>query len=213
MRLALLADIHENLENLRHAVDASRRLGAEAFIVLGDVYETGRRIDETVAVLRAVGAVGVWGNHDAGLCFDVAEKTRQRYTPAVLGFMGGLRPRAEIDGCLFTHVEPWLDPNKVEDLWYCDGPPDTAEKLGRSFAAVSNRVMFTGRFHRWLVGSPPGVLSWNGERPVVLDPAARHLVVIHAVADGHCAVFDTATGELTPVRAKSAEPESGGSLP
>jgi len=23
--------------------------------------------------------------------------------------MGGLQPRLEIDGCLFTHVEPWLD--------------------------------------------------------------------------------------------------------
>ena len=49
---------------------------------------------------------------------------------------GTLQPHLEIGGCLFTHVEPWLDPHKVEDLWYFDGPPDSPEKLARSFAAV-----------------------------------------------------------------------------
>jgi hypothetical protein len=140
MRLGILADIHEHTDELRQAIDVLEKHGADRFVVLGDVFETGKRIDETVSLLRDVAAIGVWGNHDIGLCFDPTEKVRQRYSPAVLDFMGTLQPRLEIDGCLFTHVEPWLDPYKIEDLWYFDGPPDTPEKLARNFAAVPNRI-------------------------------------------------------------------------
>ena len=40
-----------------------------------------------VAVLRAAGAVGVWGNHDVGLCLQVPEKLRRQADPAVLDAM------------------------------------------------------------------------------------------------------------------------------
>src|SRR5262245_47172919 len=118
MKLGLLADIHEQTEQLRKAIDVLQQHGADRFVVLGDVFEMGKRIEETVGLLHEVEAVGVWGNHDVGLCFDLGEEVRQRYSAAVLTFMGTLQPRLEIDGCLFTHVEPWLDPHKIEDLWY-----------------------------------------------------------------------------------------------
>jgi hypothetical protein len=199
MRLGLLADIHEQAEYLRRAIAALRRHRVDRFVVPGDVFETGRRIAETVALLRDVGAEGVWGNHDVGLCLAPDDGVRRRYSAAVLGFMGGLRPRLEAGGCLFTHVEPWLDPHTVEDLWYFDGPPDSAEKLARSFAAAPHRALFTGHFHRWLLGTPGGLSAWRGEGPVRLGRRTRHLVVVHAVCDGRCAVFDTETDELVPV--------------
>jgi hypothetical protein len=115
---------------------------------------------------------------------------------------GTLQPHLEIGGCLFTHVEPWLDPHKVEDLWYFDGPPDSPEKLARRFAAVPHRVLFIGHMHRWLLGTPDGLWPWRGEKPgekpVVLDRQSRYLVVVHAVCDGRCALFDTEMGDLTP---------------
>jgi predicted phosphodiesterase len=198
MKLGILADIHEQTRQLRNAIAVLQRNGAERFVVVGDVFETGKRMEETTGLLQEVGAVGVWGNHDIGLCFDPDEKACERYSAAVLTFMGGLQPRLEIGGCLFTHVEPWLDPHKVEDLWYFDGPPDSPEKLARSFEAVPHRVLFMGHFHRWLLGTPDGVLPWRGEGPVRLDHRARHLVVVHAVWDGNCALFDTETNELVP---------------
>jgi len=198
MKLGILADIHEQTDELRKAIDLLKLHGAERFVVLGDVFEMGKRIDDTVRLLQQVGAVGVWGNHDIGLCFDLDDKVRQRYSAAVLDFMGSLQPRLEIDGCLFTHVEPWLDPHKIEDLWYFDGPPDTPEKLARSFAAVPNRVMFIGHMHRWLLGPPEGVLPWQGDRRLCLDFADRYLVVVHAVQNGRCALFDTKTNDLIP---------------
>jgi hypothetical protein len=198
MKLGILADIHEHTRQLQQAIAVLHQRGADRFVVLGDVFETGKRIEQTVRLLQEVGAVGVWGNHDVGLCFDPSEDVCQRYRAAVLAFMGGLQPHLEIDGCLFTHVEPWLDPHKTEDLWYFDGPPDTPEKLARSFVAVPNRVIFLGHFHRWLLGTPDGLLPWRGDRPVCLDASKRHLVVIHAVWDGRFALFDTKTDELIP---------------
>src|SRR5215471_13893123 len=198
MRLGILADIHEHTRQLRQAIAVLQQHGAERFVVLGDVFETGKRIEQTVRLLQQVEAVGVWGNHDVGLCFDPSEQVCRRYSAAVLAFMGSLQPHLEIDGCLFTHVEPWLDPHLVEDLWYFHGPPDSPEKLARSFAAVPQRVLFIGHLHRWLLGTPSGVLPWHGDRPRCLDGADRYLVVVHAVCGGQCALYDTKTRDLTP---------------
>jgi predicted phosphodiesterase len=198
MKLGLLADIHEHSRELQKAIEVLRQHGAERFVVLGDVFDQGKRLEQTIGLLQQVGAVGVWGNHDVGLCFDPDEEVCERYSAAVLDFMGRLQPHLEIEDCLFTHVEPWLDPHLVEDLWYFHGPPDTPEKLTRCFAAVPHRVLFMGHLHRWLLGTPEGLLPWRGEQPVMLESKNRYLVVVHAVWDGKCALFDTRTGELRP---------------
>lgn len=200
MKLGILADIHEQDDELRKGIDVLKRHGADCFIVLGDVCDAGRRLEETVALLRDVAAIGVWGNHDMGFCIEPPETNRQRYSKEVLDFMGSLQPRLEVEGCLFTHIEPWLDPHKIEDLWdFGGGSPDTQEKLDRSFAAAPNRVMFTGHFHRWIIGSTAGMIPWNGEEPIKLDFTKRHLVVVNAVCSGHCALFDTMKNEIIPV--------------
>ncbi len=56
MKLGVLADIHEHVRVLRRVIDALTRLGAERLVVLGDVFETGQRIEETVALLRDKGS-------------------------------------------------------------------------------------------------------------------------------------------------------------
>jgi hypothetical protein len=198
VRLGILADIHEHTRRLQKAITALQEHGAERFVVLGDVFDTGKRLEQTVGLLRQIQAVGVWGNHDAGLCFDPSDEMCERYSADVLGFMGSLQPHLEIDGCLFTHVEPWLDAHRIEDLWNSHDPPDSAAKLARSFAAVPHRVLFIGHLHRWLLGTPAGPLPWRGDAPVRLDSRQRHLVVVHAVWEGRCALFDTSTNDLIP---------------
>jgi hypothetical protein len=113
--------------------------------------------------------------------------------------MGRLRPRLEIEGCLFTHVEPWLDPEKFEDLWFFDGPPETPRQVARIFSAVPNRVMFVGHYHRWLLVTPEGLQPWAGGGPIILDAGNRYLVSVSAVCGGKCALFDTETNELVPL--------------
>jgi predicted phosphodiesterase len=199
MKIGILADVHEHCDELRRALAVLKGHGANVLVFLGDLCEMLTGLEETVALLDDAGAVGVWGNHDFGLCADnPTAEDRSRYSKRLLDFMGRLRPRLEVDGCLFTHIEPWLDPEKIEDLWYLDGPPETPEQVARIFTAVPNRVMFVGHYHCWLLVSPEGVQPWAGEQPIVLDAESRHFVVVHAVSSGKCALFDTGTGELIP---------------
>ncbi len=199
MRIGILADVHEDLSHLRWAIDVLSEQRSDRLVLLGDVFELGHHLKETVDLLAEAGAIGVWGNHDFGLCRDNPRvEDRQRYGEPVLAFMGQLRPRLEIDGCLFAHVEPWLDPEKIEDLWYFEGPPEAPEQAARSFAAVPNRLIFIGHYHRWLLATLEGVQPWARDRPILLDAARRYLVAVHAVCAGWCAFFDTVTSELVP---------------
>jgi predicted phosphodiesterase len=199
MRIGILADIHENLSHLRWAIDVLNDQRSDRLVVLGDVFELGHRLKETVDLLAEAGAIGVWGNHDFGLCRDNPRlEDHRRYGESVLAFMSRLQPRLEIDGCLFAHVEPWLNPEQIEDLWYFDGPPETPQQAARSFAAVPNRLIFVGHYHRWRLATPEGVQPWAGDRPIALNADHRYLVAVHAVCAGSCALFDTATGELIP---------------
>jgi predicted phosphodiesterase len=199
MKLGILADIHEHVEELRRAIDVLRRGGADRFVVLGDVFETGKRIEQTVDLLRQVRAVGVWGNHDLGLCDRPTAAVRASYA-AVVEYMETLRPRLELGGCLFTHGLPCWDATDPA-VYYVGQRPETPEGLAGTFGASAQSVSFVGHFHRWLLGTPAGPSPWRGDGPVRLDGRERHLVVVHAVCDGRCALYDTDTSELTPFEA------------
>jgi hypothetical protein len=202
VRLGLVADIHEAVEPLGRALAEFRARGVDQVVCLGDACDTFAvvsRPDETAALLRGAGAVGVWGNHDVALCLGVDERARRRAAPATLEYLETFRPQLELAGCRFSHVDPWLDPHKVDDLWYLGGAPDTPEKAARSFAAVPERVLFVGHFHRWLVMTPAGRVPWNGEGPLELAAPERYLVVLAPVVGGWCAVYDAEASRLTPV--------------
>jgi predicted phosphodiesterase len=197
MRLGLLSDIHEHVENLKAALDRFSREQIDQIVVLGDVFEMGERIDQTCRLLAAAKAIGVWGNHDFGLFVELDEKTRTDYPASVIDYMASLRPRLEFGGCHFTHIEPWLNPESVADLWYFEGPPDEHGKLERIFNAVPNRVMFAGHYHKWLLATPNGIDGWRGDVPIRLDDG-RYFVVLGALCEGRYAIFDTDTSELVP---------------
>jgi hypothetical protein len=199
VRLGIITDIHEHVELLRAVLDDLKQREVDQVVFLGDLVETGERIEETCRLLADAQVVGVWGNHDFGLCHEVSEEIRQSYSDPVLRFMESLRPRLEIAGCLFAHVEPWLDPTVVEDLWFFGGPLTDATRLDRIFGAVKNRLVFAGHYHRWILASPEGIIDWQGESPVRLADG-RYFVVVHALFGGHYGVLDTETSELTPCR-------------
>ena len=203
MKLGIITDIHEHVEVLRAVLDELTGHEVERIVMVGDVFETGQRIEETCQLLSNAGVVGVWGNHDFGLCYDVSEETRERYSQEVIQYMGSLKPRLEMGDCLFTHIEPWLDPTVIEDLWFFGGPPTEGERLDLIFDAVPHRLIFAGHYHRWILASPTAILDWNGESPIHLADG-RYFVVVHALFAGHYAILDTETSELVPGRVASA---------
>jgi hypothetical protein len=53
MRIGILADIHEDVEDRSAALALLRREAVDQVVVLGDLFETGRRIGDPVALLPA----------------------------------------------------------------------------------------------------------------------------------------------------------------
>ena len=203
MKLGLITDVHEHVEYLQAALRRFDDERVDQIVVIGDILETGQRIDETCRLLMRDDVVGVWGNHDYGLCIDPPQELVNKFSPDVFRFMRRLRPSLDVDGCYFSHVEPWLNPESIFDLWYYDGPPDEHGKLWRIFHAVPNRLMFAGHFHKWLLASPDQIENWQGERAINLAEG-RYFVVIDALCDGHFALFNTTTSELVPCLAAGA---------
>ena len=199
MKLGILSDIHEAVELLEGALARFDREGIDQVVVLGDVFETGPRIEATVKILERAGAVGVFGNHDYGLSTPPSDYIRERFSARVLTYMGSLRPRMEIEGCLFAHREPWLDCSDVTQVWHVDEEPLPPEAIAKSFDAVPNRAIFIGHFHRWMAFTRSGPLDWEGDSPLALRDESPTLVVVNAVCDGHAATFETTTRVLTPL--------------
>lgn len=108
MKIGLITDIHEQVEVLAIALEALRGHDVEMIVLIGDVVAAGERLDETCKLLLNHNVVGVWGNHDYLLCSESRSKCHEKDAKATAIFMSSLRPRFEVDQCLFQHVDPGL---------------------------------------------------------------------------------------------------------
>ena len=205
MKLGLITDIHEHVGHLRTALDCLQQERVDQVVVIGDLVQMGEEIEETCRLLTTAKAVGVWGNHDYGLCYKPTHETRCRYGESVLTYMTSLLPRLQIDDCHFMHIEPWLNPTELADLWYFDGIPESVEALSRIFA-LPHRLMFAGHYHCWLLATPQGVEPWRGEQPIRLIRSNRYFAVIGALCEGRFAIYDTDSCELVPFNVGSRGP-------
>ena len=197
MKLGLITDIHEHVEHLQAALDHLRALQVDRIVMIGDVVSMTDRLEETCCLLAGAHVEGVWGNHDFGLCRNVSDELRSRYSPTVIDYMATLRGKMEIDNCLFMHIEPWLDPENLADLWYFEGPLSVHGNVSRIFDATNCRHMFAGHYHQWLLANPNGICNWSAEVPIDLSDD-RYFVVVGALCEGRYATFDTETKLLTP---------------
>lgn len=168
-------------------------------VVVGDVFDTGLNIQETVELLMQVNAVGVWGNHDLGLSHEPDPEVTAGYSPAVRAFFRAFRPTYELEGVLFCHGLPTWNPTDPT-IYYLGAKPWTPGSLPPVFTACPQRLIVVGHFHRWLLATPAGQVAWSGEQALRLNSAERYFLVAHAVLDGWCAILDTQSQELQPLR-------------
>jgi len=205
MRIGLLADIHEDVEALSSAIWTCRRAGVDRLLTLGDIFETGERFAEAVDLLREADVSGVWGNHEFALYTGRGDSVESQFDWRTLDYMQRLTPRCEVEGVLLGHVLPCLDPTDISQPWYVERAPVTAEAAAPNFAAFPHRRMFVGHFHRWLAVTQNGPVEWTGEGPLRFDRNNRYLVVVAAVCNGWCAIYDTETDVLLPLAVRSRE--------
>ena len=199
MKLGLITDIHENVPALDAALQVCRRSKVDQIIVIGDLFEDGRRIEETCRLLTEAQAIGVWGNHDFGLSYCPDPSDIENYSAVVTDLFAALKPNMGIADCHFSHCEPWQDATTLDGLWYFEGAPDRHGNLPRIFDAVPHRLIFFGHFHKWLLMQPHGLHPWDGKSPVDLSQG-RYGMVVGPLCKGHFGILDTSRWLLEPMR-------------
>src|SRR5919199_1663179 len=101
MRIGLVTDVHDHVEQLARALELFRQRGVDAVVSLGDacdLFTPRTRCGEVAALLESANAVGVWGNHDFMLCHDVSDRVRRKYPAEALRFLSTIRPRLVLGG-------------------------------------------------------------------------------------------------------------------
>lgn len=215
MKLALLADIHANLEALTACLAHAREQQAERHAFLGDLVGYGADpgpVVDLVADLVAKGAIAVRGNHDVAALAGqsdtmnkVAEEaiawTRGRLSDGQRAFLAGLPLVARSGSACFVHSSA-----DAPSQWIYVSDPARA---ARSLEASGATYVFSGHVHE-----PALYFSSQGARPVAFKPVPgvpipvpphRRWLAIPGAAgqprDGNTAacyaLFDTARSMLT----------------
>lgn len=136
MRIAVITDIHANLEALQACLAEARREGVDRFALLGDFVGYGADPAAVVAVvaeLAGQGALVVRGNHEQAvlatprsfnpLARQSADWTRTRLSAPEAAFLAGLPLTARLDWCLFAHASA----QRPERWIYLDSPHRAAD--------------------------------------------------------------------------------------
>lgn len=154
MKLAILSDIHSNLEALQACLKHAKLQGAEQFAFVGDLVGYGAdplACIEIIADLAQQGAIVVKGNHDeaalSGLCEtmelnarDSIYWTRKQLGPSERAFIRALPLLRHHEDMLFVHAcavapERWT---------YITGPT----QAGHCMHASKAQLTFSGHVHQ-----------------------------------------------------------------
>jgi putative phosphoesterase len=111
MKLGIISDIHCNVYGLQQALAAMQT--ADALLCLGDSIDASRFSNETIATLKARGALLILGNHEEAFLSSAGEHTGEANGTdrALLAWLGAqpLRRTLRVAGktVLMVHSTPW----------------------------------------------------------------------------------------------------------
>jgi len=161
MKLAILSDIHGNLEALEVVLADVESRGVDDVVCLGDFVGYGASPNECVETLRPRISGAVVGNHDAAAIgrlslgdFNSDAATAARWTEQALSaetraYLEALPYTIERGGALLVHASP-LEPG----AWhYVLSPMDATEE----FESFAHPICFIGHSHF------PGAFELAGE--------------------------------------------------
>ncbi len=214
MKLAILSDIHANLEATDGLPGACQRQGCDEFAFLGDLVGYGADPHACLDIVRRHaenGAIVVRGNHDdaalGGLCEDmnfVARDgtywTRQQLAADERAFLEQLPYAVERAGRLFVHASA-AEPKKWEYI--------VSQKAAeRCLAATRAGSVFVGHVHHpslyFSVRNQVMAFTPQPGVPVSLTSGRRWLAIVGSVGqprDGNPAAayltFDTVLSQAT----------------
>lgn len=159
MRIAVISDVHGNIEALHAVLEDIRRRRADAIVCLGDIVGYGPNPAEASDVVRAVASAAVRGNHEilvteridettSPLAAESARWTRKKLSPAPRAseakkarwaWLRSLPRYVKLDEMIFAHGSPESPFIYVSDV-------GDAERLFRGHLHGA-RVCFVGHTH------------------------------------------------------------------
>ncbi len=211
MKIAVLADIHGNLEALAAVIADLQQQGADRVICLGDSIGYGPDPDEVVCRLQLLQAVSVLGNHEFALMdgrarrwlnFQAAENnvaTEKLLSADNKEYCCSLPPFLVVADAHFVHAYP---PDSVFRYLY----RQSDAKIADLFASAKHRLFFVGHTHRLvLVTGQKGLITRRAlrEERVPLEADKKYIINCGSVGqprDEDCRakylLWDAVAGQL-----------------
>ncbi len=173
MRIAVIADVHGNLEALDVVMADLKASKPDRVICLGDIVGYGANPQECCTIVREIAQDTVMGNHDAAAADVIGtadfndearqgiDWTREHLSASSRAWLRAAPSTVESEGALFSHGSP-VDPemfgyvvsmHEVEKIFYV---------LGSNYT-----IFFVGHAHRRFVVSQ----NIHGSEAPVIDPA------------------------------------------
>lgn len=178
--IAIISDVHGNLEALTAVIDDIRGQGIRTIVNLGDTVGYGPDPAACIDLVDAACAVNLCGNHDYAVLFD-AEGFNPIAKKSVDYHRKLLQPTPENDDeeverrwCWLSNLEPMHEGDGFESMHGSPRQPITEYvlpsdpemdplKISDIFSAMSQHVAFVGHTHF------PGILEENNESFLMLS--------------------------------------------
>jgi diadenosine tetraphosphatase ApaH/serine/threonine PP2A family protein phosphatase len=214
MQIAVLSDIHGNLEAFRSVLAdiEHRRPPVEEIISLGDALGYGPEPEACINLLREGGILSIQGNHELGVVQpkyrrwfnpqsrQALDRTHELISTETMAYIRELPPSLSRHGCLFVHGLP---PASAFSYLF----EIALDEMAAIFSGFTEAVAFIGHTHELeIVSWRDGQATRNalGQGSLRLDRSRRHIVNIGAVGqprDGDnrakYVLWDTQTWTLT----------------
>jgi diadenosine tetraphosphatase ApaH/serine/threonine PP2A family protein phosphatase len=189
MRVAILSDIHSNLEALTAALAVVDREKPDRVVCLGDVVGYGASVNECCQLIRSRAAVTLLGNHDAAVAgrmdysyyYDAARHaldwTASCIDPAHLEWLRSLPYVHQEEGICFSHGSP-VDPQSYDYVFALEQARELVPHA-RKLAPVT----FVGHSHlcKTFALSPSGEVSEVVSTRFLLRKGYKYVVSVGSV--------------------------------
>lgn len=163
MRIAVISDIHGNLEAFHRVLEDIEEQGIQKVICLGDNIGYGPEPNEVVRLIDELHIPCVTGNHELGLVqpeylswFNRSARqslliTRDMLTPDTMEYMRTLPPLLVDSGALFVHGCP---PDRITTYLF----ELSDHELESLFVELDQEIVFVGHTHEL------GAVAFDGRR-------------------------------------------------
>jgi diadenosine tetraphosphatase ApaH/serine/threonine PP2A family protein phosphatase len=186
VRLAIVSDIHGNLEALQAVLEDLERRRPDAVICLGDFVGYGASPNECIDALRPRIEGAVLGNHDAAAigklslgdfnsdAATAAQWTEQALGPANRAYLEALPLVLTWRDALLVHAAP----SEPAEWNYVLSPTDAAEEM----RAFDGPLCFIGHSHYpGNFESVDGKVGYSRSEEVRLRPSARYIINVPSI--------------------------------